>query len=101
MLGLHHKNLRPINMPDETIRELSILLEDRDKLVEQKVRFSNQLTNTLKEYFPQALDAFGSITNKSALEFLMRFDTHQEVKSRSIEEIENVLKECQCFRGVP
>jgi transposase len=97
----HHKNLRPINMPDETIRELSILLEDRDKLVEQKVRFSNQLTNTLKEYFPQALDAFGSITNKSALEFLMRFDTHQEVKSRSIEEIENVLKECQCFRGVP
>jgi hypothetical protein len=61
MLDEHHKNLRPINMPDETIRELSILLEDRDKLVEQKVRFSNQLTNTLKEYFPQALDAFGSI----------------------------------------
>jgi transposase len=44
----HHKNLRPINIPDETIRELSILLEDRDKLVEQKVRFSNQLTSTLK-----------------------------------------------------
>jgi hypothetical protein len=56
------------------------------------------LTSTLKDYFPQALDAFGSITNKSALEFLTRFDTHQEVKSLSAEEIENIPRECQCFR---
>jgi hypothetical protein len=37
-------------------------IEDRDKLVEQRVRFSNQLTSTLKDYFPQALDAFGRNT---------------------------------------
>jgi len=94
----HHKNLRPINMPDEIIRELSILLEDRDKLVEQKVRFSNQLTSTLKDYFPQALEAFGSITNKSALEFLARFDTHKDVKALPVQELEKVLTECGFFR---
>jgi len=94
----HHKSLRLINMPDDTIRELSILLEDRDKLVEQKVRFSNQLTSTLKEYFPQALDAFGSVTNKSALEFLARFDTHQEVKALSSQKLDDVLAECGFFR---
>ena len=94
----HHKNLRPINIPHETIRELNILLEDRNKLVEQKVRLSNQLTSTLKEYFPQALEAFGSLTNKSALEFLARFDAHEQVASMSVQEIESVLKECQCFR---
>jgi hypothetical protein len=94
----HHKSLRTIRMPDDTIRELSILLEDRDKLVDQKVRFSNQLTGTLKEYFPQALDAFGSITNKSALEFLVRFDTHQEVKALSRQKLDNVLAECGFFR---
>ena len=94
----HHKNLRPINIPDETIRELSILLEDRDKLVEQKVRFSNKLTSTLKDYFPQALDAFGSITNKSALEFLAKFDTHQEVKALSKDKLDKVLHDCACFR---
>jgi len=102
----HHKSLRIIRMPDDTIRELSILLEDRDKLVDQKVRFSNQLTSTLKEYFPQALDAFGSITNKSALEFLVRFDTHQEVKALLAESrqkldnvlLDNVLAECGFFR---
>lgn len=94
----HHKNLRPISMPDETIRELSILLEDRNRLVDQKVQFSNQLTSTLKEYFPQALEAFGSITNKSALKFLAQFDTHEQVISMSSQEIESALRECQCFR---
>jgi len=98
----HHKSLRTIRMPDDTIRELSILLEDRDKLVEQKTKFSNQLTSTLKEYFPQALDAFGSITNKSALEFLARFDTHQEVKALlagSSKKLDDVLVECGFFRA--
>lgn len=88
-------------MPDDTIRELSILVEDRDKLVEQKTRFSNQQTITLKEYFPQALEAFGSITNKSALEFLSKFDTHQEVKSLLAEpsqKLDDVLVECGFFR---
>jgi transposase len=94
----HHKSLRTISMPDDTIRELSILLEDRDKLVEQKVKFSNQLTSTLKAYFPQALEAFGSITNKSALEFLSKFDTHQEVKALSSKKLDDVLAECGFFR---
>ena len=52
----HHTSLRCIQIPEETMRELSLLLEDRDRLIQQKVRFSNQLTSTLKEYFPQALD---------------------------------------------
>lgn len=94
----HHKSLRAVIIPDDTIRELSILLEDRDKLVEQKTRFSNQLTVTLKEYFPEALEAFGSITNKSALDFLSKFDTHQEVKSLSSQKLDNVLAECGFFR---
>ena len=44
-------------------------------MVQQKVRLSNQLTNTLKDYFPQAVKAFGSITNKCALRFLSEIDT--------------------------
>jgi transposase len=94
----HHKSLRTIRLPDDTVRELSILVEDRDKLVEQKTRFSNQLTITLKEYFPQALEAFGSITNKSALDFLSKFDTHQQVKALSSQELDGVLQECGFFR---
>jgi transposase len=94
----HQKALRPIKIPDEKIRELRLLLEDRDRLVKQKVRFSNQLTNTLKDYFPQALDAFASIDNKCALEFLKKIDTYQRVKSRSSQEIDQLLDECRCYQ---
>ena len=94
----HHKNLRSIQVPDEAVRELGLLLEDRDRLIQQRVRFSNQLTSTLKEYFPQALDAFGSIDNKCAIKFLKRVDTFQQVKSLSGKQQEQLLRECGCYR---
>jgi transposase len=94
----HHRSLRSIQIPEETVRELSLLLEDRDKLIQQKVKFSNQLTSTLKEYFPQALDAFGSIDSKSAIQFLMRVDTFAQVKAFSRKKLEQLLKECGVYR---
>ena len=94
----HGKALRPIKIPDEKIRELRILLEDRDRLVRQKVRLCNQLTNALKDYFPQALDAFGSIDNKCALKFLTRIDTHGQVKALSSQKIDQLLDECGCYQ---
>jgi transposase len=94
----HHKSLRSIQIPEDTVRELSLLLEDRDKLIQQKVKFSNQLTSTLKEYFPQALDAFGSIDNKCAIQFLQRVDTFAQVKAFSTKELEQLLKECGVYR---
>jgi len=95
----HHKSLRCIQIPDETMRELSLLLEDRDRLVQQKVRFSNQLTSTLKEYFPQALDAFGSIDSKCTINFLKRIDTYAQLKALSVKQLEQLLKKCGVYRG--
>ena len=94
----HHKSLQCIQIPDETIRELSLLLEDRDRLIQQKVRFSNQLTSTLKEYFPQALNAFGSIDNKCTIKFLKRVDTFVQVKALSKKKLEQLFKECGVYR---
>jgi len=89
----HHKTLRSITIADESIRELSLLLEDRDRLVRQKVRFSNQLTSTLKEYFPQALEAFGSIDSKSAIQYLKAIDTYDQVKGTPRKKLEKLLSE--------
>ena len=94
----HHKSLQCIQIPDETTRELSLLLEDRDRLIQQKVRFSNQLTSTLKEYFPQALDAFGAIDNKSTIQFLKKIDTFAQVKALSAKKLEQLMKECGIYR---
>jgi transposase len=93
----HKDALRAVKIPDEKVRELKLLLEDRDKLVKEKVRISNQLTNTLKDYFPQAIDAFSNIDSKSALEFLKRFDTFQQAKRLSSQDIEQFLDECHCY----
>ena len=89
----HHRNLRSISIADEAIKELSLLLEDRDRLVRQKVRFSNQLTSTLKEYFPQVLEAFGSIDNKSTIQFLKVTDTFDQVKGTPRKKLEKLLDE--------
>ncbi len=89
----HRKSLRAIQIPDETMRELSLLLEDRDKLVQQKVRFSNQLTSTLKEFFPHVLEAFGSIDNKSTIQFLKIIDTFDQVKGTPRKKLEKLLDE--------
>lgn len=94
----HYKTITPINIPDEKVRELSLLLEDRDRLVQQRVRFSNQLTNTLKDYFPQAVKAFGNITNKCALRFLSEVDTFQQVKALGHKDMEQLLDNCHCYR---
>jgi len=90
----HHTQLSSIHIPDETIRELSLLLEDRDRLVQQKVRYINQLTSTLKEYFPQALEAFSCLSNKGAIEFLKRIDTFDQLKGLSTKEQEDLLRVC-------
>ena len=94
----HHTNLRCIQIPDETMRELSILLEDRDRLIQQKIRFSNQLTSTLKEYFPQALDAFGCIDNKGTINFLKTIDTYAQLKALSAKQLKQLLKQCGVYR---
>ena len=94
----HHTSLRCIQIPDETMRELNLLLEDRDRLVQQKVRFSNQLTSTLKEYFPQALDAFKSIDSKCTINFLKTIDTYAQLKALSAKKLEQLLKECGVYR---
>ncbi len=94
----HHKSLQRIQIPDETIRELSLLLEDRDRLIQQKVRYSNQLTSALKEYFPQVLEAFCSIDSKCAMNFLKRVDTFAQVKALSKKKLEQLLKECGVHR---
>ena len=94
----HHTSLRCIQIPEETMRELSLLLEDRDRLVQQKVRFSNQLTSTLKEYFPEALDAFGSIDSKCTIKFLKTIDTYAQLKALSAKKLEQLLKECGVYR---
>ena len=66
------KALRPSS---EKAQELKMLGRDQRLVVRHKTRLLNQLTTTLKEYYPRPLDAFENIEPEVALDFLTRYST--------------------------
>jgi len=80
----HPEDIRPWKPADAVTRELQVLVEWRRKLVDQRTAFSHQLRDTLKQYFPQALDWIGEVASPMALDFLERWHTLAELqRSRS------------------
>ena len=72
---VHHRpKLRPLFQDDTRTRCLANLCELRRKSVDQRTDLTNQLTSTLKDYFPQALQLAGeNLYSPMALEFLKRW----------------------------
>jgi len=93
----HHKHLTIWRLDEPSLRQLSLLVEDRDKLVQQKVRLQNQLRSTLIAYFPQAVEAFSDLTTQTALEFLSQFPTFASTQGRTEEEWNVFLDKNRCF----
>ena len=68
---------KPLAPLPEDYRLLDRLCADLRKIIDDKVRVSNQLTAVLKEYYPQALGLFASFDSRIALAFLAAFaDPH-------------------------
>jgi hypothetical protein len=71
----HGETIRAIAPADPLTRELLVLVEWRRKLVEQRVALCHQLRDTLKQYFPQALDWFGELGAPMSLAFIEQWPT--------------------------
>jgi len=93
----HHEHLRVWRLCEGELRQMKLLLEDRDKVVQQKVRLQNQLRSTLIEYFPQAIYAFSDLTSKTSLEFLSLFPTFSSTREKTDLEWNQFLTENRCF----
>jgi transposase len=73
--SLHQDKIRPW-VPDEVDSRLLLrLVEGRRKTVNKRVRLTNELTQLLKEYFPQALDWAGELDRMMACDFLLKWPT--------------------------
>jgi hypothetical protein len=55
LLLTHRDKLQPLQPQSPTMRALDQLVEHRRRVVNDKVRITNRLTSTLKNYFPQVL----------------------------------------------
>ncbi len=93
----HHQSLRVWRLPEPKLRQLKLLVDDRDKVVTEKVRLQNQLRSTLRDYFPQATDAFGDITCKTSLDFLSQFPTFEATEANTDEDWQLFLDEHHVF----
>lgn len=84
---------RPLRMDSSELKELQILVRDREALVANKVRIENQITSCLKSYYPIALDCFCKLDQKSTIAFLRLFPTPSAFAEADLNALEQFLKQ--------
>lgn len=75
LLRRHPERFAPLKPQSAAMRSLLSLIEQRRELVGDKTWFTNRLGNTLKQYYPQALDWFEQIDTVLFCDFLTRWPT--------------------------
>jgi len=88
LLRLHGAQLHPWRAEDAITRTLRGLLEQRDKLVDDRTRLSHRLRAALKLVFPQALDWAGSLTKPVSWDFLRRWPSLQDLQQATVEDLQ-------------
>jgi Transposase len=77
-LRTDHGHLPTLQPSSEAAQELKLLTEDYQRQIRQQTRLVNQLTNTLKAYYPWALD-IAELTTALARDFLQAYPTPDAV----------------------
>jgi transposase len=80
LLLTHRDKLQPLQPQSPTMRALAQLVEHRRRVVGDKVRITNRLTSTLKNYFPQVLQWFQEKDTAIFCDFLSRWPTLKAVQ---------------------
>src|SRR6266567_9492884 len=75
LLLTHRDKLQPLQPQSPAMRALEQLVEHRRRVVGDKVRLTNRLTSTLKNYFPQVLQWFQDKDTHLFCDFLSRWPT--------------------------
>jgi transposase len=77
-LRTDHGHLQALQPSSEAAQELKLLTEDCQRQIRQQTRLVNQLTATLKAYYPRALEV-AELTTALAREFLQAYPTPDAV----------------------
>jgi transposase len=75
LLLTHRDKLQPLNPQSPAMRVLEQLVEHRRRVVDDRVRITNRLTSTLKNYFPHVLQWFQDKDTTVFCDFLSRWPT--------------------------
>jgi transposase len=75
MLLRHPEHFKPLNPQSPEMRALATMVEQRRRLVGERIRITNRLRCTLKQYYPQVLEWFDHIDTPLFCEFVKRWPT--------------------------
>lgn len=87
LLSKHREHLHVWEPQSTELRKLTQLVESRRKLVGDKVRLSNRIIATLKNYYPQVLEWFEDKDTQVFCEFLLEHPTLKAAQAASSEEL--------------
>jgi transposase len=76
----HPDRFKPLKPQSVEMRTLASLVEQRRHLVNDRVRITNRLRYTLKQYYPQALEWFDRIDTRLFCDFIERWPTLIQIK---------------------
>lgn len=96
LLTQHRDRLRRLDPDTEETRKLQLLVEKRRKLVDDRTRQSNRLTDELKMYFPQVLRWFQDVQSQLVAGFLKRFPTLPDVQRARPETLRRFFHQHNC-----
>ncbi|HJT95409.1 MAG TPA: IS110 family transposase [Mycobacterium sp.] len=85
-------NHRPIAGDSPDVEAVKVLARAHQSLIWARTRHANMLRSALREYYPAALEAFDSLTDRDALAILGRAPTPDQGARLSLSKIGSALK---------
>lgn len=83
---------RPIAADSADVEAVKVLARGHQNLIWARTRHTNQLRNSLREYFPAALEAFDDLDDRDCLAVLGRAPTPQQAAGLSLSALQATLK---------
>jgi transposase len=96
LLAHHRSHLRPLRPDTEQTRLVQHLVEARRKLVDEKTRQVQRLTDKLKLYFPQVLEWFAEVDSPLVGALLRRWPTLEELQKARPATLRSFLTQHNC-----
>lgn len=96
MLCQHRSRLRSWSPDTQATRAVQNLVEERRRLVNEKTRLTNRVTDKLKIYFPQMLDWFERLDTGLVCELLERWPTLPQLQKVGASRLRAFFRKHRC-----
>ena len=98
LLTSHPHHFQPLNPQSVEMRTLTTLVEQRRRLMNDRVRITNRLRDALKQYYPQALDWFDHIDTPLFCAFIRQWPSLTQVKRARRPTLEKFFHQHRLYR---